>query len=288
MGNPTFVSPGQPFQPSAAVWNKLMAIIQRFEGGNSNPGVWAGNVQSVGQRSAQAITTTVYNETGHDFKAFEAVPLGDTNTIPTDGDAEEVEFTTKCTITTEHGRDRHLQWGIALEAIKDEKVGRVLVSGYVPAKITQWHGEDRMVDFDNESEGADDWKLYTSAAGCATIVWMEELEAEAEGWAILHVHGYRSTEPPMWALLDDPLRNDDDEASTEVDATAKFRHSDGTGWNNIPGMFSASRTVKARCFKLLGGVDRQLTGYVQLQADPVGGLWYVMDALSCDEEIPAE
>lgn len=284
MANPRFVSAGQPLVISASVYNRIMSLLQKFESGAVPAGIWAAKIQSVGQRSAQAIMTTVKNTTGHDFGVFTAVPIGDTAVDYSAGDNELADFQTRSTMTTDNGRDGTLNWGIALEAIKDGAVGRVLMSGLIPAKVTKWPGEDWMVDFDNEDTA--DWKLYTSAAGCASIVWIEDVADEDEAWAILHVHGYRKTEPSCWAILEDPLHGDGTGTNDEADARLVTRAADGTGWSNVAGRFGATRIVKSRCFKLASG--RRLPGstYVQLDVDPVGGRWYVSDALSCDEAVP--
>ncbi len=99
-------------------------------------------------------------------------------------------------------------WGIALQLIEPGFAGPVLMSGITTAKVKKRRGEDRMVDMpcfrDPESE---ERALYTSAAGCAVILDIPELEDDEEGEAILHVLGYRTTEPATWAYLAEPLYN---------------------------------------------------------------------------------
>ena len=284
MATPRFVAPGQPLVISASVWNRVQSMLQKFENGAVPAGIWASKIQSVGQRSAQAITTTVKNATDHDFGVFEAVPLGDTAVDYSAGDNEMADFQTRSTFTTDGGRDKTLNWGIALEAIKQGNVGRVLLSGLIPARVTKWKGEDNMVDFDNLPEGEDDWKLYTSAAGCAVIKWMEDVEDEEEGWAILHVLGYRTKEPACWAVLDSPVQHI---STPEADSArlASILRVKETGFETgVKGRYGTNRKVMTRCFKML--VGKQIANEVKIDPDPVTGLWIIEDALECPVNVP--
>lgn len=276
-GNLNYVKPGDKL--SASAWNHIVSRVGGSNLGNASPGVWASSLQSVGQRSAQAVVTTVYNATGHDFGAGEAVPIGEWQMDPTASSVKLRDFLTRSTRTTDGGRDRTWVWGITLEAIKDERVGRVLTQGYTPAKVTKWTGEDHMVDFDYSDSS--DWNLYTSAAGCASIEWMEDLEDEAEGWAILYVHGQRLKEPSCWATLDDDLTNYLGGTPT---ATATIGHqvSGSSSLTTVKGFFDASRVVEVRTLKVTTGQKLASGTKVKIDADLYSGLWFVEDSLSCE------
>jgi hypothetical protein len=178
-------------------------------------------------------------------------------------------------------------WGIALQLIEPGFAGPVLMSGITTVTVTKRRGEDLMVDMPCFRDDEDtERKLYTSAAGCAVILDIPELEDDAEGEAIVHVLGYRTTEPPTWAELDGWIHLDDNEDDESTPLAYVRRRGPAGGWNNVPGRYTAARQVECRCFKI--GSTERLQGFVELSVDPWRGTWNVRDALNCPEQIPVE
>lgn len=279
------VMPGQRIVPTAARANALAGAANKVR----NP---RGVPSGAGSRSGINLHSTVIyvsNDGEEPIEAGQPVTIKESAIVDPEEDRNEwrkCEFVDGGAKDVDDNRLTGL-WGIALQLIEPGFAGPVLMSGITTAKVKKRRGEDRMVDMpcfrDPESE---ERALYTSAAGCAVILDIPELEDDEEGEAILHVLGYRTTEPATWAYLAEPLYNvgGTEEQSLKLASIMRCTPTGGLE-TGVQSRFTGQRKVEVRCFKADG---KTIAGSVYIAPDPIAGCWMVLDSLSCPQPAPEE
>jgi len=191
------IQAGQPFPTGAPRQNALISQVQKLRHPANQPSGGPNN----GGFKWQGVTVTVVNSRSSPIKQGQAVVIKAASVANTSKFWRETPFTTMSGSGYSAGNTG--TWGIAVQEIPGtasgkQYAGQVLMCGMVCTNVIKMPGDDNLVDigaFRNKT-GDDSEKLFTSAAGCATLIdYPTDAAVGDEKKAIIYVHGHRIVEP---------------------------------------------------------------------------------------------
>lgn len=206
------IQPGQQFPTSASRANAIAGAVNKLRNPSGPPNGGPNN----GGFQWQGVTITVVNSRTDPIKQGQAVVIKAASVANTSAFWRETPFTTMSGSGYSAGNTG--TWGIAVQEIPGTNLGtqfagQVLVCGLVCTKVIKMPGDDNLVDLGAFRGKADvgaekhSEKLYTSAAGCATLIdYPSNAAVGDENKAIIYVHGHRIVEPRCKIELNDDLK----------------------------------------------------------------------------------
>ena len=290
------VLPGGKFPLSASRINQTSRVVQ----GNRVPrGAPSANGQG-GFEQRRAVVVSVLNKTNRDIEPGDPVLIERSTIDPEDyPDVFENASLVSSTLGLTAGNTG--TWGIALQFIKQEGEagsfsGPVLLKGVTRVKVRKLPGDDNLVDmacFRNKGATGEDHKLYTSAAGCATILamsatasdWTDESTDADEVDAVIQVHGFRIAEPLCRVKLNSKLRKSGEFSI----ATAKVQQHDVTGadrrangfTDTAPGRRAAPRVIRVYGDSIPVGMEAPSGSEGWATVCPYSGDWILTSLIGC-------
>ena len=272
---------GKIGRPSASEHGAIVSTVANIR----NPrGIPSGNAMP-GLPDLQAVVVQVRNDTGEAIKAGDPVVIK--RSIIADADDDNRSIFRRCVLVTgpwSRAAGNSGSWGIALNRIEPASGGRsyvgdVLLSGVCAVKVTKLEGDDNKVDlgsFCAQDEEGTERKLYTSAAGCASILHIpEDAEVGEEYDAIIQVHGFRVVEPRCKAKLVTKLRRSGEFSTAEARVLVADLTADDPPQASNYGTVTCTRRVTPRTIKVYG---HQIPNTREAPADATG--WFDVEPYS--------
>jgi hypothetical protein len=166
------VQPGERLQIRASTWNALLDMERRIATGEGAAPASPGRGQS------DPTLIRVKNTSTTDLGRYGVCGLGDTLWMPTDNQAQFLEMVVLKAIAP--ASNMQLTFGVAVEPIAIDRIGRVQVEGSTPVKI-------------NVTDEANQWaictanmtRLETRPYGTARILWKEA--GTGERWGVVRL-----------------------------------------------------------------------------------------------------
>jgi hypothetical protein len=290
------ILPGGKYPLSASRINQTSRAVQAVRLPRGAP---SANGQS-GFEQRRAVVVSVLNKTNRDIEPGDPVLIERSTIDPEDyPDVYESAALVSSTLGLTAGNTG--TWGIALQFIKKEGAagsfsGPVLLKGIARVKVRKLAGDDNLVDmacFRNKGATGEDHKLYTSAAGCASILamsstvsdWTDESTDDDEVDAIVEVHGFRIVEPACRVHLNAKLRKTGEFSV----ATANVQQHDVTGsgrtangfTDTAPGRRAAPRVIRVYGDSITGGMEAASGSEGWATVCPYSGDWIFTSLVGC-------
>ncbi|HOI56569.1 MAG TPA: hypothetical protein PLP01_15070 [Phycisphaerae bacterium] len=168
------VTSGEPFRPSARVWNVLMQLAQAFDGG----GMDATGLAALGLSSPAPVV--VRNDSGADRDEFDVLGIDGALVLPSDGAMPASQFKTSVAVkgVTPVDPDHLGRFVVLSGPVKAGAIGRGYVSGTFPVKLDVADADHQWAEIDDGST-----RLKSCATGSAAILWKES--GTGEKWALV-------------------------------------------------------------------------------------------------------
>lgn len=180
---------GQRVRQSAAMYNATVDAVRQVRERTQT-----GSVPSETNRDTGIVK--VQNNSGGDLGRFAVVGLYGPLIDPANSDIAEVSFQSQPMFSVVEPESAHSGlWGILLEPLLDEAIGRCVVSGVTVAKVLATADTE---DFENaERESGNSERLILAANGSAQVLWREP--GTGIKWALIRI----STPKPRTDVVDD-------------------------------------------------------------------------------------